>query len=152
MNRGWTPEERIRIQRAFRIGARRAVPPSGTCALEVGARSVEQRPMTQRALRLPEGSSTLVLTSSPRADSDRLARSATRPALESTVAVSRVSRFDGRTRVLAVRTDLGWRRSRRLIWTRETVEDLRGEVREVLLSRFLRRARVPLSWIPEAGR
>lgn len=104
------------------------------------------------ALRLPEGSTILVLLSLPRADSDRLERAASRPALESTGAVSRVSRFDGRTRVLAVRTDVGWHRSRRLPWTRQTVEHLRGEAREVLLSRFFRRARVPLSWIPEAGR
>ena len=94
----------------------------------------------------------MVLLSLPRAGADRLERSATRPALESTLAVSRVSRFDGRTRVLAVRTDAGWRRSRRLPWTRQTVESLRGDVREVLLSRFFRRARVPLSWIPEARR
>lgn len=94
----------------------------------------------------------MVLLYQPRAESDRLERSATRPELETTLAVSRISRFDGRTHVLAVRTDLGWHRSRRLPWTRQTVESLRGDVREVLLSRFFRRARVSMSWIPAAHR
>lgn len=73
----------------------------------------------------------------------------TRQALVSSRAVAKVSRFDGRTRIVAVRTQQGWRRGVRLRWTRDTVEQLRGEIREVLLSRHLRRARVPLTWVPK---
>lgn len=83
-----------------------------------------------------------------RHSSDRLERLATRPALVSTHSVARVSRFDGRTRVVAVRTAAGWQRPRHIRWTRENVDRLRGTVREVLLARHFRRARVPLAWIP----
>lgn len=93
----------------------------------------------------------MVLLAHPRAESGRLARSASRPGLETAGTVARVSRFDGRTHVLAVRTDAGWSRSKRLPWTRETVEALRGDAREVLLSRHFRRARVSISWIPASA-
>jgi hypothetical protein len=83
-----------------------------------------------------------------RHSSDRLERLATRQDLVSTDTVARVSRFDGRTRVVAVRTADGWQRGSRVRWTRENVDRLRGSVREVLLSRHFRRARVPLAWVP----
>jgi hypothetical protein len=83
-----------------------------------------------------------------RHSSHRLERLATRPTLVSTQAVAHVSRFDGRTRVIAVRTAHGWQRGWRMRWTRENVDRLRGTVREVLLSRHFRRARVPLAWVP----
>lgn len=78
----------------------------------------------------------------------RLERLATRNDLVSTHTVNRVSRFDGRTRVIAVRTANGWQRRRHIRWTLENVDRLRGSVREVLLSRNLHRARVPLAWVP----
>jgi hypothetical protein len=91
----------------------------------------------------------LVLLAPHRRDHERLEQLVTRQALVSTQAVARVSRFDGRTRIVAVRTDQGWQRGLRIRWTRDSVELLRGDVREVLLSRWFRHARVPLAWVPK---
>lgn len=94
----------------------------------------------------------VLLATRPRArphDRKRLEQLVTRQTLVSTRAVARVSRFDGRTRIIAFRTEQGWQRGGRIRWTRRTVEQLRGDVREVLLSRYFRRARVPLAWVPK---
>lgn len=91
----------------------------------------------------------MVLLAPHQRDTVRLEQLVTRQALVSTRTVAKVSRFDGRTRIVAVRTAEGWQRGVRMPWTRDSVEQLRGDVREVLLSRFFRRARVPLAWVPK---
>ncbi len=83
-----------------------------------------------------------------RTPNDRIERVAVRPAMESTFAVARVGRLDGRTRVIAVRDHDGWRPGTGP-WNRTTAEHLRrGSVSEVLLRRRFRRARVLLAWLP----
>jgi hypothetical protein len=73
--------------------------------------------------------------------------------LESTSAVARVGRLDGRSRIVGVSSGAGtgWRRpARREAFTGDAVIRLRSEgVRVVELRRGLRRARMPLAWLPE---
>jgi len=73
-------------------------------------------------------------------------------ASSSVVAVARVQRLDGRSRVVAVYRgpESGWERVERpLVLTAETVERLRADgVRTVRVRRGIRVGRVPLVWFP----
>jgi len=72
-------------------------------------------------------------------------------ASQSTTAVGRVARLDGRTRVVAVFRDGRWERVRGRRWfTPTTVQHLKDQdVRTVVLRRGFRRAQMPLSWVAE---
>ena len=84
----------------------------------------------------------------PRSSPDRIERVALRPGLDSTRAVSAVGGLGEGARIIAVRDDQGWRRSRGP-WTRSSVELLRVDtVREVLVRRRFRHARILLAWLP----
>ncbi|MDQ1530670.1 MAG: hypothetical protein QOE37_775 [Microbacteriaceae bacterium] len=71
---------------------------------------------------------------------------------ETTQAINRVARMDGRTRVTQVyRHPTGWERVRGRQWfTPTTVQHLKSQdIRTVVLRRGFRRAQMPLSWVAE---
>jgi hypothetical protein len=72
-------------------------------------------------------------------------------ASQSTEAVGRVARLDGRTRVIAVFRNGEWERVQGRSWfTPTTVQHLKAQdVRTVVLRRGFRRAQMPLSWVAE---
>jgi hypothetical protein len=71
---------------------------------------------------------------------------------QTTRAVNRVARLDGRTRLLEVyRPATGWERVQGRRWFTPTmVEHLKAQdVRTVVLRRGFRRAQMPLAWVAE---
>ncbi|WP_375388148.1 hypothetical protein [uncultured Amnibacterium sp.] len=79
-------------------------------------------------------------------------RLAAREGLNSSEAVAKTHRLDGRTALVAVRDRNGWRRVRRVRWTSRVIVDLRAQrVQEVVIRRGIRTGRLPLAWLPRSA-